>query len=195
MKTRAFSLSVGLLPLLLCCGCGKTFRPGFPEELRDWLPYQNGRTLTFANDKGDTITSKIKEFHVDEDYSFQNCTKCDRGAHSHMFFTCFFDHGNPGFPLEEFGGWSGEVWFKQNLLEFSLTFTYSSPGKEPDILKAWIPSTSREPVIVTTPDMAVTRFDSARFEKGRGIASFHDTQLDCNWTLTLVEDRQGSTGE
>jgi len=188
MKTRVLLLSIGLLSLL-CCGCGKTFRPGFPEELRDWLPYQEGRTLSFANDRGDTITSKIKQIYVDEDYTFQNCTKCGRGPFTHMFFISTFEQGCPGFPLEEFGEWGAEVWFKENLLEFSLTFsysysfTYSSLEKSPDILRTWIPSTSREPVIVTTPEMDVTRFDKAQFEKGKGLVSFHDIQLDCTWKL------------
>ncbi len=43
MKTRTLLLSIGLLSLL--CGCGETFSPGFPEELRDcaWKLVENQR--------------------------------------------------------------------------------------------------------------------------------------------------------
>lgn len=129
MKTHAFFFSITLLSLL-CCGCGKTFCPGSPEELRDWFPYREGQMLSFADGRGDTITSKIKQFHVDENYSFQNCTKCDRGPFTCMFFTSTFEQGCPGFSLKEFEEWGASVWLKENLLEFSLVFALLIlPGK------------------------------------------------------------------
>ena len=60
--------------------CKKTHCPGFPGQLIDYIPYVEGDIIRFRNEANDTLSIKVKENWVTNEYSFSWNCKCSCGA-------------------------------------------------------------------------------------------------------------------
>ena len=74
---RKFSIILSVLGLICIVSSCTYTNPGFPEELRQYLPYEKGQVLTFKN-ADSTRQYTINELRADkEDKYAWNC-KCSR---------------------------------------------------------------------------------------------------------------------
>ena len=175
MKKKMILLVTSVLILF---GCGDEFCPGFPKEYEDYLPYEKGQILRFDNGKNDTIAYEIQYIDISKD----------------QYVSRYGKYGCTATPYKSFGSFA----IGENKISAELNYVIYSVGKEKldtqvafiygyskvsDILEKKLFEATTDFITIINEREIINRITKVKILKGKGIISFYDKELDCEWTL------------
>jgi len=154
--------------------------PGFPNELSDYFPYQENDTLTFVNQRNDTISTYVESIQLDEEWSY------DTPCFSYPHCSC----GLPHFYCYTQGNY--DDWVNYLSLDGQIVVNEKLALEEISIWFKLGRNSSRfvyRPKSTTTVSYQITLKDEwgcadcyLIVTKGKGITKFRDVTTNNVWT-------------
>ena len=191
-KHIAFIVALLIISALIFQSC-QIHCSAFPEWLCKYAPYEEGNTITFANENDSTIKLKVENKDKTEKYSFGKNCKCVCDCHNYtslkMFTTaeqqeklqilliCDLDVGRRSpekyeiipinFHVSISDGYRGDdVYTTLNVVN---PYEYGSEQKLNDT--------------IVLQNETTKYFSCATIVKGKGLTEFYDKENNCTWRL------------
>lgn len=165
---------ITIICILFINGCGR-FCPELPDRYADYFPYRQGQILKFKNYKNETITWEVSKYSRTKEQYISLCSKCDCDPQS-----VFFNLHNVSDSVNIYG----YLELYDNI-SVKVTFAYGSNEFQDnsDIFQNKYKNDELSSTLKLKNSDATIKISEIEIQKNKGIVSFYDNELKCEWRL------------
>jgi len=212
-KASVIFITFFCIGILFLSSCGRIHCPGFPDHLKDYLPYKKGEIFSFVNQNNDTLSFWISDANISKKHTMERDNDCnDCCASPGSSFTAHrllskslakelgivyekeagggligYCQGSMSIACDCQDGSNTSIRFE--IVDYYWDLDYTSPGKSKFSLlelsgkDPYDPNNSSLFGEIVVIEDEMQNINKVTIVKGKGITGFYDQKHDFQWRI------------